>query len=151
MTTPSGKPLWSHLLWLVPLLILPWAGSLFFDDYQRDQRLAREGRSVQGVIVAKSTKSKGGRGGGTYYLVDYRFQPKDGGEALVEGRAKVDPDRWETLQEQQPIGVLYVPGDPSIHRADGEGPAFSVVGATAVMLLDVILLVAGLIGRARMK
>lgn len=149
MAKTTDKPLWSHLLWFVPLLILAWAGALFFDDYQRDQRLAREGRSVQGVIVAKSTRSKGGRGGGTYHLIDYRFQPQSG--EPVDGRAKVDPDRWETLREQEPMGVLYVPGDPSIHRAEGEEPAFSAVGAAAVMVLCVILFVAGLIGRARMK
>ena len=143
MADASNKPVWRHLLWVVPLLILGWAGDMFLTAYQDDQLVAQEGQKVQGLIVGKSTASKG-KSGGMSYRFDYRFTTQTG--QTVTGVARVGQDQWERTQERDPIAVVYAPSNPTIHRAEGEEPAFSLGGAIASLLLIVVLFGAGLYG-----
>jgi hypothetical protein len=150
MTTPSGKPLWSHVMWILPVCVLAWIVVSFHADYRNDERLEREGLVAQAEVTAKSITRSGGRGGGTtHYNLEFRFVTVAG--AVVEGTDRVGAERWDRIQEHDTLAVRYVPDDPTVYRLEENPPAFTAVGAGVSLVLGLALVAAGIIGRARMK
>jgi hypothetical protein len=150
MTTPSGKPRWSHIMWFLPVCVLAWMAAAFDTEYRNDERLAREGLVAQAEVTAKSITRSGGRGGSTtHYNLEFRFITVAG--ATVEGAGRVGAERWDRIQEHDKLAVRYVPDDPTVYRLEENPPAFTAVGAGVSLVLGLALVAAGLVGRALIK
>ncbi len=116
--------------------------------WQHESRFAAEAVTVEGKVLTRDVRtaqrsSGSGSSTSTEYHVSYRFLTPDG--VTREGDSKVDVHVWESLQEQGPVTVSYLPGDPGTNRVAGEpdrvGPGimaglggfFSLAGSTIVL------------------
>ncbi len=116
--------------------------------WQHESRFAAEAVTVEGKVLTRDIRtarrsSGSGSSTSTEYHVSYRFLTPDG--VAREGDSKVDVHVWESLQEQGPVTVSYLPGDPGTNRVAGEpdrvGPGimaglggfFSLAGSTIVL------------------
>jgi hypothetical protein len=96
----------------------------------QDRSLEQEGRTADGIVLEKKvgtrsheSQGRAGRTIETYYSVVFRFSVL--GEDIT-GTVELDKDVWDRLQEQGPIRVTYLPGEPEIHRVEGQEPAFQL-------------------------
>lgn len=113
--------------------------------WKQEDRFARDAVTVEGKVLTRDVRtarssSSSGSSTSTEYHVRYRFLTPDG--VGREGDGKVDVHIWESLQEQGPVTVSYLPGDPGTNRVAGEpdrvGPAimaglggfFTMAGST---------------------
>jgi hypothetical protein len=107
-------------IWLVvgfPILI----GGIAM--WQQEERFANEAVTAEGKVLTRDIhtahhSSSSGSSSSTEYWVSYRFQTPDGNRH--EGSSKVDVHVWEGLQEQGPVTVAYLPGDPDTNRVAGK-------------------------------
>ncbi len=102
-------------IWLVAGVPFVFAG---LDMLATEQRFAREAISVEGKVLTRDivrARSKDG-GSSTHYKVTYRYAA---GGQTHEGRDEVDVHVWESLREQGPVAVQYLPDDPSRSRLAG--------------------------------
>ncbi len=91
-----------------------------------DQRYAREGTVVEGIVLARSISTlHGARRTTTSYAVRYRFQTPDG--AGHESQDAVGSQLWNSLREQGPVAVQYLVRDPSQSRIPGEDEWLAVL------------------------
>lgn len=107
--------------------LLFWAGGAYksITGLDHDRRLEEKGRVVEGTILEKSAGRKStGRSSETVYRVEFRFAPSRGDE--VTDKVEVDKEVWDRLQVAGPISVTYLPGEPEIHRAEGQDPEFTL-------------------------
>ena len=114
-------------IWLVVGISLLIGGVAM---WQHEERFAHEAVTTKGKVLTRvirtAQRSSGsGSSTSTEYHVSYRFLTPDG--ITREGDSKVDVHVWESLQEQGPVTVSYLPGDPGTNRVAGKpdwvGPA----------------------------
>ena len=133
-------------VWLV--VGIPFAVSGYF-MWQSEKHFAAGAVSTEGKVLtrdirtARRSSSSGGSTTSTEYWVRYRFQPRIG--TPYEGSSKVDVHVWESLREQGPVTVSYLPDDPASNRVAGKpdwvgamimtilGGVFSLAGGTIVV------------------
>jgi len=115
--------------------VLFLAGSAYYTitGLAHDRSLEQEGRIVDGTVLEKTVRSTIERQAGrrsheggtveTSYLVAFRFSAL--GENISD-TVEVDKEVWDRLQEQGPIRVTYLPGEPEIHRVEGQDAEFQL-------------------------
>ena len=91
--------------------------------WQHEERFARDAVTAEGKVLTRDIRtaqrsSDSGSSTSTEYHVSYRFLTPDG--VAREGSSQVDVHIWERLNEQGPVTVSYLPGDPGTHRVAGE-------------------------------
>lgn len=100
-----------------------------------NDRLDKEGRTVDGVVLTKeihTTSNKKGSRSSPSYRVAFRFVPREG--ETVRGTADVTTEEWDLLEERGPIQVTYLPEQPQTYRVAGQSQdvllplIFGVVG-----------------------
>jgi hypothetical protein len=127
---------WFGGIWLsVGLVFLVVGVSVGIHRMSVDERLEREGRTVDGMVLTKEIyrkSSKSGNSSSPSYRVTFRFVPRDG--EIVEGTADVTAEDWDVLEERGPVQVMYLPDEPQSHRIHGQSDdtvlpiVFGVVG-----------------------
>lgn len=142
MITPKSFWLWFGGIWLsVGALFLVIGISVGMQQMRLNDRLEKEGRTVDGMVLIKEVygkSRKGGSGSSPSYRVTFRFTPH-GGDA-IRGTADVAGGDWDALEERGPIRVTYLPDTPASHRVAGQSTAvllpliFSGVGAVIAPL-----------------
>jgi hypothetical protein len=128
--------LWFGGSWLsVGSLFLVLGLSVGVHQMRVNDRLEKEGRTVEGVVLTKevsTTSRKGGKRSSPSYRVTFRFLPREG--ESVRGAAEVDEEDWDALEERGPIQVTYLPDQPQSYRVAGQSKGvlllliFSIVG-----------------------
>jgi hypothetical protein len=102
---------WFGGIWLsVGLVFLVVGVSVGIHRMSVDERLEREGRTVDGMVLTKEIyrkSSKSGNSSSPSYRVTFRFVPRDG--EIVEGTADVTAEDWDVLEERGPVQVMYLP------------------------------------------
>ncbi|GIW55634.1 MAG: hypothetical protein KatS3mg082_2038 [Nitrospiraceae bacterium] len=130
-------------MWLsVGGLFLLIGVSIWIDRASVSNRLEKEGRTVEGIVLAKEIRrssAKRGSSSSPSYYVAFRFVPLQG--ELVRGETQVSKDVWDTLEERGPIRVTYLPDQPDTYRvADRSGEdivlplVFSALGGILTVL-----------------
>jgi hypothetical protein len=128
--------LWFGGIWLsVGSLFLVIGISVGVHQMRVNDRLEKEGRTVDGMVLIKevyTTSSKGGKRSSPSYRVTFRFLPREG--EMVRGTAEVNTEEWDALEERGPIQVTYLPDQPQSYRVAGQSREillpliFSVIG-----------------------
>jgi Protein of unknown function (DUF3592) len=112
-------------LWLaVGALFASIGGVVLWRDSTLEQRLALEGTTVPGVVLAK--RMQGGRDQEPRFEIDYRFTPAAG--ALTEQTATIDGKTWDALVEGEPVAVNYVREAPWLNRIPGQTAERLILG-----------------------
>jgi hypothetical protein len=101
------------------LLVGVWLGR----GVLAQQRLDREGRTTQGMVLAKSrstsrSTSSSTASSTTTWSVTYRFALPTG--ERQRATAKVGRGAWEALVERGPVEVIYLPDSPGVSRIPGQ-------------------------------
>ena len=138
---------WLSRLFLAAGLLF-WIGGAYqsITGLDHDQSLEEKGRVVEGTILEKTAGRKGtGRSLQAVYTVTFQFSPSSG-ENFAD-RVEVDKEVWEQLQVAGPISVTYLPGEPEIHRVEGQEAEFqlwklflAVAGGALFMFVGRLLL-----------
>jgi hypothetical protein len=126
MLTP--KNFWAFFggLWLVvglPFFVI--GAYLGVQHVTTEQRLATEGRMVEGMVLSKAIRTRTSSSSSTgsrrrtsrSYEVTFRFPTSEG---PITSSADVSADAWDRLIEREPIAVTYLPDDPERHRVEGQ-------------------------------
>jgi Protein of unknown function (DUF3592) len=117
MITRANFWLWFGGLWLATgTLFASIGGAVLWRESTLEQRLALEGATVPGVVLAK--RMQGGRDQEPRFEVDYRFTPTAG--ALIEQTATIDGKTWDALVEGEPVAVKYVREAAWLNRVPGQ-------------------------------
>ncbi len=138
---------WLGRLFLAAGLLF-WVGGAYqsMTGLDHDQRLEEKGRVVEGTILEKTAGRKStGRSSQPVYTVTFQF-PASRGEKFAD-RVEVDKEVWERLRVAGPIAVTYLPGEPEIHRVEGQDAEFqfwklflAVAGGALFMFVGNLLL-----------
>lgn len=113
-------------LWLaVGTLFASIGGAILWQHSTLDQRLARDGTTVSGVVLSKSMQ--GGSNQEPAFRVEYRFTPAGG--TVTEQTAKVDGKTWDSLVEGEAVAVRYVRDAPRLNRVPGQAPEELILGS----------------------
>lgn len=148
--TPKNFWLWFGGIWLFcgsPFLIIGlYLGA---QHIHVSKRLAAEGRIVEGMVLTKAityssanTSSRGSSRNPTYN-VTFRFLTRGG---IMQGKAEVPAETWDTLIEREPIQVTYLPDNPQHYRIEEQTSgwwlpvSFTVMGGIFTSLGGFILL-----------
>ncbi|HSA61104.1 MAG TPA: DUF3592 domain-containing protein [Nitrospiraceae bacterium] len=136
MITAKNFWLWFGGIWLsVGSLFLVIGVSVGVHQMRVNDRLEKEGRTVDGMVLTKEVhgkSSKSGKQSSPSYRVTFRFLPREGEPVL--GTADVNAEDWDVLEERGPIPVTYLPDQPQSYRVIGQIKEvllpfiFSVVG-----------------------
>lgn len=148
----------SHLGWVfLAGGLLFWVGGAYksVTGLNHDRSLEERGRVVEGTILEKTAGQKSsGRSSQTVYRVEFRFAPSRGEE--VTGKVEVEKAVWDRLLAGGPIAVTYLPGEPEIHRVEGQDPEFilwnlifPIIGGALFMYVGKLLLAGKLEPSAR--
>ncbi len=126
MSNHETRPDWFRLLVVgAGVGSLGFAAWLFYGDW----RFAREGRSVQGIVAAKTTVVQGtGTKRRKRHMVRYRYT-LDG--RVFGGQDTVTGAFFEPLQEGAPVEVVYRPDAPEHSRLRGHTRWFAKFFAIA--------------------
>jgi hypothetical protein len=140
MINPNNFWLWFGGIWLsVGAIFLVVGVSVGVYRSELNERLDKEGRTVDGTVLTKeihTTSNKKGSRSGPSYRVEFRFVPREG--EMVRGTADLTVEEWDLLEERGPIQVTYLPERPESYR---------VAGQSHDVLLPVIFgIVGGVIG-----
>jgi len=138
--------------------ILLFIGAIFLlvgtFNLRQERAFRAEGRTAAGIVLTKSSRVEYNHQNNTqqtHYSVGYRFTTDDG--ASVRGSEEVNWSGWTSIQERDPVQILYLPRDPSRNRLAADRPALSLrffsvlgglLGGAGVLLLGYAAL-----GRAR--
>ncbi len=133
---PKNFWFWFGGIWLVVGTIFLVVGvSVGVYRSQLNDRLDKEGRTVDGIVLTKeiyTTSNKRGSRSSPSYRVAFRFVPREG--EMVRGTADVTTEEWDLLEERGPIQVTYLPEQPQSYRVTGQSQdvllpiIFGVVG-----------------------
>lgn len=122
MINPKNFWLWFGGIWLsVGAIFLVVGVSVGVYRSELNDRLDKEGRTVDGVVVTKeiyTTSNKNGSRSSPSYRVTFRFVPREGD--TVHGMADMNMEDWDALVERGPIQVTYLPDQPQSYRAAGQ-------------------------------
>jgi hypothetical protein len=131
--------LWFGGIWLsVGSLFLVIGISVGVHQMRVSDRLEKEGRTVEGIVLTKEIHTSSGKKGkrsSPSYRVTFRFVPREG--QAVQGSADVSAEEWDTFEERGPIQVTYLPDQPQSFRIAGQSKGivlplvFGVVGGVA--------------------
>lgn len=126
MWSSTRRPDWiGRLIVGAGLACLAFAAWLFYGDW----RFARDGRPVQGTVVAKEIERHRNRTTGfpSYdYVVRYRYALE--GRAF-EGEDTITQEVFDSLQAGGPVDVLYLPDAPQRSRLPGHTESFAKLWA----------------------
>lgn len=134
--------LWFGGVWLlvgVPFLCIGLAVGV--RAYHRHERLDREGLPATGTVLVKSVSP--GEDGSGDERVEYRFRTSGG--RVVRDEARLSAAAWDRLAERGPVRVTYLPGDPGVHRIDGEKDDRLVLGGIFTVLGGVLTVLGGFV------
>src|SRR5687768_2315213 len=133
---PKNFWFWFGGIWLVVGTIFLVVGiSVGVYRSQLNDRLDKEGRTVDGIVLTKeiyTTSNKRRSRSSPSYRVAFRFVPREG--EMVRGTADVTTEEWDLLEERGPIQVTYLPERPQSYRVTGQSQdvllpiIFGVVG-----------------------
>lgn len=136
MITAKNFWLWFGGIWLsVGSLFLVVGLSVGIYRSNLNDRLDKEGRTVEGIVLTKAIHTSSGKSGkrsSPSYRVTFQFVPREG--ETVRRTADVNAEAWDVLQERGPIQVTYLPDQPESHRIHGQSMeivlplVFGVVG-----------------------
>ncbi len=90
---------------------------------RRRARVVVNGPFVEGKVVKKSSRRDTSNSPGsitvrTTYHVDYEFNAEG---QKIHGIGRVGKSLWDELREGGPVGVYYVPNNPSVHQLSAPG------------------------------
>lgn len=126
MITPASFWFVFGGLWLAIGALFASVGGVVLWQYSTlDQRLARDGATVSGVVLSKSMQ--GGSNREPTFRVEYRFRAADG--TVTEKTAKVDGRIWDSLVEGEAVAVTYVRVAPRLNRIPGQAPEELILGS----------------------
>ncbi len=138
---------WIGRLFLVSGLLF-WVGGAYqsITGLDHDRSLEEKGRVVEGTVLEKVAGRKStGRSSKNIYAVEFRFSPSRG--EAVTSKVELDKEVWEQLQVAGPIFVTYLPGEPEIHRVEGQDAEFqlwklflAVAGGGVMLYVSTLLL-----------
>jgi hypothetical protein len=99
---------------------------------QLHARRGLEGNFVDGTVTRKySRRERETRDGailvGSTYHVEYVFRAEG---QTIRGIGRISKPLWDRLRENQPVGVYYTPGNPSLHQLALAGDAARLRTAT---------------------
>jgi len=147
MITPQNFWLFFGGLWLfVGGLFLVIGISVGVHKFTVNDRLEKEGRAVEGMVLTKeiyTTSSKSGSRSNPSYRVTFRFAPLQG--EVVRGTGEVNADVWDSLEEQGPIQVTYLPDQPQAHRVPGQSKTDVVLPLVFGVLGGILSSIGGVI------
>lgn len=120
--TPKNFWFWFGGIWLsVGLVFLVVGVSVGIHRMSVNERLEREGRTVDGIVLTKEIyrkSNKSGKQSNPSYRVTFRFVPREG--EIVRGTADVTAEDWDVLEERGPVQVTYLPDEPHSYRIHGQ-------------------------------
>jgi hypothetical protein len=122
-----GRLLFAGVWLLVGTIFLAVAVGVAYTTSEREKRFEREGETTEATILTKSITGGGGTRNsskGRSYHVTYRFRAATG--STVVHTARVDASTWDSLREQSPATVLYIPSEPTINRLVVAGPGWTL-------------------------
>lgn len=124
-------------IWLaVGIAFLAIGAFVGWQQLDLDERLQREGRIAEGIVVAKHRRGGGSSSEAPAYRVEFRFNAPAGD--AITGSANVDAKTWDALAEGAPLSVRFAHGAPQLHRIAGETSErlllASIFGALGVAL-----------------
>jgi len=107
---------------LIMLWVVVWFAGIYLADRLRDDRLRREGVSVEAVVTGWTPQGPITRGARTYSatagFLTYRFEVAVPGEAprSIEATDNV----WASVHHRYPLGskipILYARSDPNVNK-----------------------------------
>lgn len=136
-------------LWLgIGVLFFAIGAGVLWHEWSLGQRIARDGATVQGVVLAKSMTTRKDRD--PRFRVEYRYAA---GSAVNEATADVNDKTWDSLTEGGAIAVTYVRDDPAAHRLAGQSYAASGFLVSMFMGIGGLLAISGalILWRARIQ
>jgi len=120
--TPKNFWLWfSGIFLTIGSLFLVVGLSVGVHRYNIEDRLMKEGRTVEGMVLTKkihTASRKQGKRSSPSYRVTFQFVPTQG--ASIDGTAEVKMEVWDSLEERGPIQVTYLPDEPEHYRVEGQ-------------------------------
>ena len=140
--------------------ILLACGSIFLligaANLRQERAFRAEGRPATAIVLTKSSHQEYDQQNDSYqtrYDLDYRFTTDDGKSA--RGSAEVNWRTWRSINERDPIQIIYLPMRPTRSRLASDHPGFflwfvTLLGATLTGG-GVILLGYGLFDTARKR
>jgi len=94
--------------------------ALYLWSAVEERQLADEGRFARAELLRKDIVAD--RASGSIvrpeYRVHYRFTPEQG--SPVSESARIDEALWRRVHPGDPIEVVYLPSDPSVHRLENQ-------------------------------
>jgi len=96
-------------------------------DWRHEQALRAEGRTATGIVLTKSSKVEDNYQNNTqrtHYYVGYRFTTEDG--TSIRGSEEVNWPSWTSIQERDPVQIIYLPRQPSKNRLATDAPDFGL-------------------------
>jgi uncharacterized protein DUF3592 len=119
------------------VFVLVGAGILWH-EWNLDRQLARGGAAAQGVVLAKSMRSR--KDQDPVFHVEYRYTSADG--VVNEATTEVGGKTWDALAEGGPLVVTYAREQPRAHRVAGQVSDNPLVG-WIVALVGGLLAISG--------
>ncbi len=121
--------------------------ALLWQQWTLSGQLARDGATAQGVVLAKSMRSR--KNQEPTFRVEYRYTAADG--AANEAEAEVDGKTWDSLTEGGALTVTYARGQPRAHRVAGQSTSANLVVGSVFAGLGGLLAISGavILWRAR--
>jgi Protein of unknown function (DUF3592) len=116
--------------------------------FARQERLFHdEGLTTTALVLTKSSHIVYNKQNGMQerrYDVGYRFTTQDG--KPVQATDEIDWEVWESIQEREPIQIVYLPGSPARSRlvASGAGKGPAATGAVGAVFTATGALLLGL-------
>lgn len=112
-----------HHIVLVALMIFAFGVMIttsLVNEWRDEQRLQKDGVKAEATVILKTTNRTILKGGKeiVYYQIRYKFEIN--GEAYTSQFLRFPYETWKDLQEGGPVAIMYLPDDPSVHRALGE-------------------------------
>ncbi|MBI4964521.1 MAG: hypothetical protein HY913_14680 [Desulfomonile tiedjei] len=113
------------------------AGYWGLEEIHLEWLLGREGISITGIVVGKTSEDWDDPPSRNYYLL-YTFRADS---KTITKRASVDEDLWLGVKEKGPISIIYVPGKPELNLPEPLGR----YTAASFLFLTTMLVAAGVL------
>lgn len=94
--------------------------ALYLWSAVEERQLAAEGRTARAELLRKDIVADRASGAivRPEYRAHYRFTPEAG--VPVSANAQIDETLWRRVHPGDPIEVVYLASDPSVHRVEGQ-------------------------------
>jgi len=125
-------------------------------NLRQERAFRAEGNHATAIVLTKSSRQEYDQQNDTYqthYDIDYRFTTDEGKSA--RGSAEVNWHTWRSINERDPIQIIYLPMRPTRSRLASDHPGFFLWFVTVLGALltggGAILLGYGLFDTARKR